>query len=84
MRRIVIVLERSSWDPFAPGDEYTGLLAEVAAGRQSAGYKRRTAEYLVASKVKAAKSRPRKKAAKRPVVKPSRSPAKKVSASARP
>lgn len=67
VRRIVVVLERTSWDPFDPGEAYVALLEEIATARRSEGYRRRTAEYLVAETVKVAKKakKPRRKTTKR-------------------
>lgn len=65
VRRIVVVLERTNWNPFAPGEAYAALLEEVAVARRTEGYRRRAAEHLVAERVKAARK-----------VKKSRKPAK--------
>jgi Holliday junction resolvase RusA-like endonuclease len=55
VRRVVAVLEPTTWDPMTPAAEYTDLLAEVAAARQTPEYRQRTAEHLLAVGVAAAK-----------------------------
>lgn len=55
VRRLVIVLEPAKWDPMKPTEEYTALLAEVQAARQTPEYRQRTAEHLLAVGVAAAK-----------------------------
>jgi len=72
VRRLVIVLEPSTWDPMKPTAEYTALLAEVAAARQTPEYRQRTAEHLMAVSVAAAKKAAGKPKGKRaaPIKKP--------------
>lgn len=87
VRRVVIVLEPSTWDPMTPSAEYTALLAEVAAARQTPEYRQRTAEHLMAVSVAAAKKAAGKPKGKRaaPAKKPAAvTPKRLVKAPARP
>jgi len=72
VRRVVIVLEPSTWDPMKPTAEYTALLAEVQAARQTPEYRQRTAEHLMAASVAAAKKAAGKPKGKPAAVKPKR------------
>lgn len=79
VRRLVIVLEPSTWDPMAAPDTYAALLAEVRDARQAPEYRQRTAEHLLRVSMEAAakgKRRPRKAAA--PKAKASKPAAPKV------
>ena len=80
VRRLVIVLEPAAWDPMKPTAEYTALLAEVAAARQTPEYRQRTAERLLAVGVAAAKKAAGKPRGKRaaPAKKPAAVKAKRV------
>jgi len=72
VRRLVIVLEPAAWDPMKPTAEYTALLAEVQAARQTPEYRQRTAQYLMEQSVAAAKKAAGKPKGKRaaPIKKP--------------
>jgi Holliday junction resolvase RusA-like endonuclease len=79
VRRVVAVLEPSTWDPMAPPDTYADLLTEVRDARQAPEYRQRTAEHLMRVSMEAAakgKRKPRKAAA--PKVKASKPAAPKV------
>ena len=80
VRRVTLVLEPSTWDPMKPTEEYTALLAEVQAARQTPEYRQRTAEYLLSQSVATAKKAAGKPRGKRatPTKKPAAVKAKRV------